>query len=576
MQPSPWFRRMDVRWRAARAALAGAVLLALAGCATVPPAAPAETIRILAINDFHGNLEPPGGITAWSDAGQRHEGQLGGAARLAATIGALRQEEEHAITVAAGDLIGASPLASAQFLDEPAIMALNRLGLELAAVGNHEFDRGTAELRRMQEGGCAVLTTRQPCQLDAPFEGASFAFLAANVLDDEGATLFPGTAIRRMGGVQVGFIGLTLKETATLVSPAGTRGYRFADEAATANRAAERLLAEGADAIVLLIHQGGRVDPANNLDACPQLDGAIVPIVAALSPAIRVVVSGHTHMAYVCELPLPGGGGTRLLTSAGRYGHFVTAIDLAVDPQTDAIVAASARNHPVSEAAGEQADVAALVARYVAAARPLAARVVGTIAGTLDWAGGARESAMARLIADSQLAATRDTEDGGAQVAFINSGGVRNRLEPAGDGSVTYGQLFAVQPFGNTLVVLEMTGRQLKAVLEEQFGPDNLARPRQSLLIPSRGFTYTIDPARPAGERVVAMRLDGQPVAEAATYRVTVNNFLASGGDGFATFAQAPVVADGGPDLDAMEVYIAAGVTAPADRRVLEAGDDAR
>lgn len=576
MQSSRWFADADARWRTARAALAGPVLLALAGCATVPPAAPVEDIRILAINDFHGNLEPPGGITAWSDAGERHEGQLGGAARLAATIGALRQGEEHAITVAAGDLIGASPLASAQFLDEPAIMALNRLGLDLAAVGNHEFDRGTAELRRMQEGGCAVLTTRQPCQLDDPFEGAGFSFLAANVLDDQGATLFPGTAIRRLGAVQVGFIGMTLKETATLVSPAGTRGYRFADEAATANQAAERLLAEGADAIVLLIHQGGGVDPANSLDACPQLDGAIVPIVAALSPAIRVVVSGHTHMAYVCELPLPGGGGTRLLTSAGRYGHFVTAIDLAVDPQTDAIVSMTARNHPVTEAAGEQADVAALVARYVAAARPLASRVVGTIGGTLDWASGAGESGMARLIADSQLAATRDAAGGGAQLAFINSGGVRTRLEPAGDGSVTYGQLFAVQPFGNTLVVLEMTGRQLKAVLEEQFGPDSPARPRQSLLIPSRGFTYTIDPARPAGERVVAMRLDGVPVAEAATYRLTVNNFLASGGDGFTTFAQAPVVAEGGPDLDAMEAHIAAGVAAPTDRRVLDASGDAQ
>jgi 5'-nucleotidase len=544
-------------------------LLALAGCATMPAdpgGAGVEPIQILALNDFHGNLEPTGTI-AYSDAGQRREEQLGGAARIGAALARLRQGQEHSITVAAGDLIGASPLASAHFLDEPAIMALNRMGLALAAVGNHEFDRGTAELRRMQQGGCEVHTTRQPCQLDRPFEGASFTYLAANVLDDAGDTLFPGTSIKSFGDVRLGFIGMTLKGTATLVSPAGTRGYRFADEADTANAAAERLLADGADAVVLLIHQGGAVDPAFNTAECPGLSGDILPILDRLSPDIRLVISGHTHAAYVCELA--GADGTkRLLTSAGRYGYFVTDLKLEVDPASNAVLSMSARNVPVSASSGEQADIAAVVARYVDATRPLAERRLGTVRGTPQQAGRDTDSSVGNLLTDAQLAATQGAEQGGAELALLNSGGVRSRLEPAADGAVTYGQLFALQPFGNTLVVVELTGAQLKTVLEQQFTQESPASIRQSLLIPSRGFTYAFDRSRAAGDRIVELRLNGMPIEPGRTYRVTVNNFLASGGDGFSVLADAPVVAEGGVDLDALEAYVAPGVTFPETGRV--------
>jgi 5'-nucleotidase len=562
-------------WRRVRTlAASGIAALALGACATVPrdagaPPAAVETIQILGLNDFHGNLEPPTPTTYFVAGAERRE-QLGGAARLGATLAQLRQGQANTITVAAGDLIGGSPLVSAHFLDEPAIMALNRLGLAIASVGNHEFDRGTAELRRMQQGGCDQHTPREPCQLDRPFEGARFTYLAANVLDSQGAPLFSGTTLRDFGGVRIGFIGLTLKETGILVSPAGTRGYRFADEADTANALAARLRAEGADAVVLLLHQGAEVSPPFNTGECPELSGDVLPILDRLDPSIRLVVSGHTHQAYICQVPAADGS-VRTLTSAGRFGYFVTDIRMTVDPASDRVLAITAANTPVTEAAGEQPDIAALARRYAEATAPVAARVVGRIEGSFEVDRLDTDSPLGNLIADAQLAATRDAATGGAQIAFINSGGVRRGFGTAADGSVTYGQIFTLQPFGNSLVVLEMTGADLKRLLEEQFGPASPATIRQSLLIPSAGFTFAFDRSRPAGERIVAMALDGQPIEPARAYRVTVNNFLASGGDGFSVLAERAAVADGGLDLDALEAYIARGVRAPGVGRVTDA-----
>jgi 5'-nucleotidase len=422
----------------------------------------------------------------------------------------------------------------------------------------------------MQQGGCEAHTRRQPCRLDNPFEGAKFTYLAANVLAEEvGETLFAGTAIRQFGNAKIGFIGMTLEDTGSLVSPAGTAGYRFADEAETANRLAAELEAQGADAVVLVIHQGADVDPWFSTDACPGLDGAILPILARLTPDIRLVVSGHTHKAYVCEVP-DAAGNDRLLTSAGRYGNFATDIRMTVDPASDRVLSLSAVNRPVTAAAGEDADVAQLVSRYAAASRPAASRVVGRVTGSLD-AQGENDSPLARLVADAQLAATRAY---GAQVAFINSGGVRAGFTRADDGSVTFGQIFALQPFGNTLVVVELTGEQLRQVLESQYGGDGAPKP--SILVPSAAFAYSFDRSKPAGQRVVAMTLDGRPVDPAATYRVTVNNFLASGGDGFAGLAAAKFIADGGQDLDALESFIAGGVVLSPVSRVVEVTRPAR
>jgi 5'-nucleotidase len=562
-----------VATRVARSAFCAVATVALTACATVgqqsaesPP--PPETIQILGLNDIHGNVEPPP-PTTYFVAGVQHQEQLGGAARLGAALAQLRQGQPNTITVAAGDLIGGSPLVSAYFLDEPTIMALNRLGLALASVGNHEFDRGTVELRRMQTGGCDRNTRREPCQLDRPFEGARFTYLAANVLDAQGNTLFPGTAMREFGGVRVGFIGMTLKETGILVSPAGTVGYHFTDEAETANALAAKLRAEGADTVVLLIHQGGYVRPSFNTGECPELSGDILPILDRLDPAIRLVISGHTHVAYVCQLPASDGS-VRTLTSAGRYGYFATDIRMTVDPGTDRVLAITAANKPIVASAGEQADIAAIVRRYAEATAPVAARVVGRLDGSLEWDGRDTDSPLGNLIADAQLAATRDPDKGGAQISFMNSGGVRAGFRTGADGSVTYGGLFTLQPFGNTLVVLEMTGAQIKAVLEEQFADAVPATIRQSLLIPSAGFAFAYDRSRPAGERIVTMTLAGAPLDPRATYRVTVNNFLASGGDGFSRLAEGRAIYDAGIDLDALEAYISDGVQVPPVGRVTD------
>lgn len=542
---------------------------ALAACATterqssrVEASAPIE-VQILGLNDFHGNLETPRDPVPLRNAdGTTSTIRAGGAAQLSATLKRLRAGRQ-SITVAAGDLIGATPLVSAYYLDEPTIKALSLAGLDYAAVGNHEFDKGGAELRRMQNGGCDKHTSRTPCAVE-PHAAPGFRYLAANVITQGGTTFFPAHAVRQVGPVKVGLIGMTLAETATLVSPAGVAGLTFADEAATANALVPRLKAEGADLIVLLIHQGGRVPPVYDALGCDGLSGEIVPVLGKLDPAIRVVVSGHTHNAYTCEVE--AGGARRLLTSAGKNGYLVSDIRLTFDPATRRLIAAKAQNVPVVAEADPQ--VQELVSRYVAAARPAAERVVGRLARPALKDSDDGDSAAGELIADAQLAATRAPGRGGAEIAFINSGGVRTDLVPRPDGTVTYGQIFSTQPFGNSLVAKSLTGAQLKALLEQGFREENGVVRSNSLLIPSEGFTYRYDLKRPAGQRIAAMTLNGRSVDPARTYRVTVNNFLASGGDGYTILAEGKNPLDAGLDLDALEAWLATNPKVPDGTRI--------
>ncbi len=566
-----------------RRLLAISSLALLSGCATVPrQAAPVASVpvevQILGINDFHGNLEPPRSTidVALAD-GSVVKVPAGGVAYLAGAAKALRLGQKRSVTVSAGDMIGASPLVSALFLDEPAIAAMNLVGVEFNAVGNHEFDKGSAELLRMQSGGCAKLTTRTPCKVE-PFTGAAFKFLAANVVKGDGSTLFPGTAIKDFGDVQIGFIGMTLKETATLVTPAGVAGLTFTDESATANAAIPALKAAGADAIVLLIHQGASTKGGYNDKSCPGLDGDILPILDKLDPAIDVVVSGHTHSAYICKRARPGGGTPVLLTSAGRYGTLITDLRLTIDP-VRGVVAKRADNVivqgegfgevPLSDAAPRfTADPATkmLVERYVAAAKPEAARVVGRLSGSATRTQDAdREISAGNLVADAQLAASRSA---GAHIAFINSGGVRTDLVPGAGGNVTFGDIFAMQPFGNNLVVKTVTGVQLKTLLEQQFASGRNTAERPNLLLPSRGFLFSYDLSRPAGQRIVDMKLNGKAIDLGARYRISVNNFLASGGDNFTVLASGTDAVDAGSDVDALEAYLRGGASVPATDRV--------
>ena len=563
-----------------------AFLLALGGCATTAPqsAAPVE-VKVIAFNDFHGNLEPPKQAV---EAPRREEGSVrlpaGGAAYLASAIGQLRAANPNNVTVSAGDMIGASPLVSAVFLDEPTIHAMNLIEVDYNAVGNHEFDKGREELLRMQKGGCAKHTAREPCAVE-PFPGARFNFLAANVRTEAGTTLFPASAIRSFGSgrgrVRVGFIGLTLRETPTLVTPAGVAGLTFADEADTINALVPKLRAEGADAIVVLIHQGLSTKVGYNDKGCEGVDGDLLPILARLDPAVDLVVSGHTHNAYICDYGRIDPTRPILVTSAGRYGTIVTDIGLTVDPAAGRVTAKRADNLIVqSEAYGNVAvsdrfprytpdpAVAALVRRYADRAGPVANRVVGRVTGpALRALSPDREMVLGDLIADAHLAATRPS---GAQLAFTNGFGVRADLQPAADGSVTFGQLFAIQPFGNTLTVKTLTGRQIRALLEQQFDSGSNSVTSPNMLLPSANVRYAYDLSRPAGQRILDLRIDGVPVDDGATYRVAMNSFLATGGDNFTLFKEGRDPAGGPLDLDALEAYIAASspLTPPATERI--------
>ena len=556
----------------------------LGGCATTPRpadqhAGPLE-VQILAINDFHGNLEPPNLTVPAADAPV----PAGGAAYLASALKQVRIK--HSVTVAAGDLIGASPISSALFLDEPTIKALSLAGLEFASVGNHEFDKGAAELKRMQDGGCEKFTRRQPCALE-PFEGADFRYLAANVQRSDGSTLFPGTAIKEVGGIRIGFIGMTLKETATLVSPSGVAGLKFVDEAATANDQVQGLRAAGANIIVLLIHQGASIQGSYDDPSCPGLAGDILPILSRLDPAIQLVVSGHTHNAYICHVPMAGGG-TRLLTSAGKYGSLVTDIRMSFDRRGGRLNGAkgdfvivqgepirtpklTAPLVPSRPAYPPDPEVAALVARYRDAASGAANRPIGRLEGAVTKGEDiSKESTAAELIADAQLFVARDPGRGDADLALMNNGGARTDLLPADDGTVRFGQIFAMQPFANNVVTKSYTGAQIKAVLEQQFasGLNTIRRP--NLLMPSANFRFSFDRSRPDGQRIVAMTLDGRPIDPSRSYRVAINNFLASGGDNFTMLAGGSNPVDAGLDLDATEAYLATNPPVPVPGRITD------
>ncbi|HET9356123.1 MAG TPA: bifunctional metallophosphatase/5'-nucleotidase [Sphingomicrobium sp.] len=560
-------------------------LALLSACTTVqraPIAAPpaqAREVQILAINDFHGNLEPPGLVYE----GSKGKVPVGGAAYLATALKAARTAVS--ITVAAGDLTGASPLVSSLYYDEPTIRALSDSGLEIAAVGNHEFDRGPAELKRMQAGGCRAKQereTRRSCALE-PFAGAGFQYLAANVLEGND-TILPATAIRDIGGVRIGFIGMTLKGTATLVSPDGVKGLTFLDEAGTANALVPYLKSAGAQAIVLLIHEGASTDGKFDDQSCPGLAGDVMPIVERLDPAIGLVISGHTHQAYICRVA--AGGDSRLLTSAGRYGALVTDIRLTFAPdgtlaaqraefvpvQGEAIANArvQAPLNPAYQQFAPDPGVAALVARYKAAASVVAERPVGKLAGPLAKGAISEESQASSFIADGQLFIARDPAKGAADFAFMNNGGARTDLLPAPDGTVTYGQIFALQPFANSLVTVSLTGAMVKALLEQQFdsGSNSVARP--NLLMPSANVRVSFDKSRPAGQRIVEILLDGKPIDPARSYRVTVNNFLASGGDNFTVLSRGINPVDGGLDLDATEAYLKSNPPVPQKGRIID------
>ena len=563
---SPRKERGDVNKAATAtlAILATALMLNVSPPRAVAQAAPPVDLRILAINDFHGYLNPPPGgirIADPDDNTRKISVPAGGAEHMATLVKQLRQGASNTIFVAAGDLIGASPFLSAMFHDEPTIESLSMMGLALASVGNHEFDEGKVELLRMQNGGCHPTDN---CQGPHPFLGARFHYLAASTIETaSGKTIFPPYEVKEFDGIRVAFIGLTLKGTPNLVSPVSVAGLEFRDEADTVNALVPELKAQGIEAIVVLIHEGGF--PAGDYNECPGISGPIVDIVRKLDHAVDVVISGHTHQAYVCKID------GRLVTSGDKYGTIVTTIDLKLDPATRDVVSAKADNVIVRTGAyARDPEQTELLASYDKFAAPIANRLAGSVTQTLSRVpNDAGESPLGDIVADAQLAATSTDENGGAVIAFTNPGGVRADIPKKEEGGVTYADVFASQPFRNQLVTLTLTGTQIKNMLEQQW----LDPKRPRILPVSKGFNYAWDAAKPYGDRVVTdrMSLNGQRIDPAASYRVTVNNYLSVGGDGFTVLKEGTAPRFGVYDVDALYAYFQANNPigpAPADRIV--------
>jgi 5'-nucleotidase len=535
-------------------------------------------VQLLAFNDYHGHLEAstPGTIDGVA---------AGGAEYLAAELAMLRKGHENSLTVAAGDLIGGSPAFSGLFHDEPSVESLNAMHLDVSSVGNHEFDEGVTELIRMQYGGCHPV---DGCYFpNDPYGGANFKWLAANVVNETtGQTPLPPYWIKKIDGVKIGFIGMTLEATDTLVAAKGIVGWDFLDEAETANSLVPKLKSKGVETIIVLLHEGGsQTPPPGDVDACVGISGPIVAINDALDPEIDAVITGHTHLPYNCLLDDPSGK-PRIVTSAYSYGRVVSEINLMIDKRSGDVRRnlSTATNHIVAQAdlAPDPAQTE-IIAKWQPLYDAAGTTPVGTITADINrgGVGGSDrgvESAAGNLVADAQL---WSTSAAGAQVAFMNPGGVRSDLKYAqsageGDGVVTFGEAFTFQPFGNTLITYPMTGAQIISVLQQQCQPAGSSRPFLHLGV-SQGFSYDLAKTIVAGActsvTISNVKLNGVALDPAATYMVTVNNFLADGGDNFTTFGTitAPRL-DGGNDLQALVNYFGAfsPVAPPSTDRVNE------
>ncbi|GHF80588.1 bifunctional metallophosphatase/5'-nucleotidase [Streptomyces griseosporeus] len=595
-QPYPPRRRRTYRLLAAAAGLAtaGALAAALPGTAAAGESqgepgghwpSRYQDVQLLSFNDLHGNLEPPSGssgrVTELQADGTTKTIDAGGVEYLATHLREARQGKRYSITAAGGDMVGASPLISGLFHDEPTIEALNKLDLDVTSVGNHEFDEGAAELARLQNGGCHPTAG---CHTDQEFEGADFPYLAANVQNEKtGKPILKPYWVWRKDDVKIGFIGVTLEGTPGIVSADGVKGLVFKDEVETINKYAKVLQAQGVQSIVALIHEGGFPASSSynyNCDAPGAGDGIsgpIVDIAKNVTPAVDALVTGHTHTAYVCTIPDPAGR-PRMVTSAASFGRLYTDTTLTYDRWTGDIsrTAVKSANHVVTRTVPKAADMTDLITRWNTLAAPIGNRPIGYISADIPNTG--TESPMGDLIADAQLAYAR-TLDPSADLALMNPGGVRAGLTYAakgseGDGVVTYAEGFTVQPFANTVNLQDFTGAQLIQALKEQVSGGNTAAPK--ILQPSSGLTYTLDLTKTGADRVVTdtIRLDGAPIDPAATYRVATNSFLAGGGDGFTTLGQGTNDLVGTDDLTALEQYLTANssptapIAPPATNRI--------
>lgn len=578
------------RRRATRVLAAAAGLATLGALAAALPASAGQDqpagaagkkrtvdVQLLSFNDFHGNLQPPAGssgqVTEKQPDGTEKKIDAGGAEYLATSLRTAREGKPYSVTAAAGDLIGASPLLSGLFHDEPTIEAMNKLDLDVTSVGNHEFDEGAEELARMQNGGCHP---KDGCfEKGKEFQGADYPYLAANVTDEKsGKPILKPYWVWKHKGVKVGFIGVTLEGTPDIVSADGIKGLKFHDEIETVNKYAKILDKQGVKSIVTLLHEGGA--PASqaynyNCDspgAGDGISGPITTIAKGITPKVDALVTGHTHSAYVCTIPDPSGK-PRMVTSASSYGKLYTDTTLTYDRRTKDIVRTSVKsaNHVVSREQAKAKDMTSLIGRWNKLAEPVANKPVGFISGDIPGRGATTpEAPLGDLIADAQLAHGKSL-DPETDLALMNPGGIRSDLVfkasgSEGDGVVTYGEGFTVQPFSNTVNLVDLTGAQLITGLKQQVSGANEASPK--ILQVSDGLTYTLDMTKSGADRVVtdSIKLGGKAIDPAATYRVAMNSFLAGGGDGFAELGKGTKPLVGSDDLKAFNDHLTANSSA--------------
>ncbi|MFJ5868366.1 bifunctional metallophosphatase/5'-nucleotidase [Streptomyces parvus] len=537
-------------------------------------------VQLLSFNDLHGNLEPPAGsagnVSKTHPDGTVESIPAGGVEYLATSLRTARKGNPYSVTAAGGDMVGASPLLSGLFHDEPTIEALNKLDLDVTAVGNHEFDEGATELARLQNGGCHPV---EGCyEKGKKFKGADFPYLAANVTKEKtGKPLLKPYTVWKKNGVKIGFIGVTLEGTPDIVTANGVKGLKFHDEVETINKYARELDRKGVKSIVALIHEGGApASTSYNYDcdspgAGDGISGPIVDIAKGITPKVDALVTGHTHQAYVCTVPDPSGK-PRMVTSASSFGKLYTDTTLTYDRRTNDIVRTSVKsaNHVVTRDQPKAPDMTRLIDRWNKLAAPIANKPQGWISADINGRGStAPEKPLGNVIADAQLEGLAPADKGGAEVAFMNPGGIRADLVhkasgSEGDGVVTYGEAFTVQPFTNMMNVVDLTGAQLVTALQQQVSGPNEASPK--ILQVSKGLTYTLDLTKSGADRVVAdtIKLNGEAIDPARTYRVAMNEFLAGGGDGFPALGEGTNKLVGASDLDLFNAYLAAHSSATA------------
>ena len=557
--------------RALTTLLAAAVItVGLAGSPATAAPSTTTDVRLIAFNDLHGNLQPPAGSSGRVTLPDGTTVDAGGAAYLATHLKDLRAQVRNSVVFSAGDNVGASPLDSALFHDEPTMDVLNALGVSASVVGNHEFDEGYRELQRMQLGGCHPT---DGCQFHHNYPGARFPFLGANVTFDNGFPALLPFTVTVSGGVPIGVIGVTLKDLPLVVTPEAIEGLKFGDEVKAINQTSRLLDVLGIKTQVVLMHQGDNTE-GGGPDDCKTQPGPATAIAKAASPSVDVIFTGHSHQQYNCVIDDPAGN-PRTVIQGASFGRLLSVVDIKVDRRTRDVVrsATEAHNEIVTRDVTPDPAVQALVDEATTKAAPIANEQFGSITADLVRAQPeSGESTLGDVIADAQLAATAAND---AQIAMTNPGGIRTDLNFAsssageGDGVVTYGEAFAVQPFSNIMQTMTLTGAQLKTVLEQQWQPQPDGSVEVRMLQISSTLHYTWSRSAPVGSKVSDITVAGEPVTDAATYRVSVNNFIAAGGDGFAEFTNGTDIAGGPVDLDAFTDYLTANpnlAPPPADR----------